>query len=997
MSSRPTTRSRLLPSGDGRAIRGLAVLTAAAALLGPRPAGAQAFPPTPTPDQVVAIRTSLAAMKASERGPFLRIRWFCNDGTVHPPQGTPCRERGRGVQHAEHSPEAERLAGLGYHVGTILQSMDYDAFADTAHAGYRLRELVMERYLTDVDDGWVMRRARYYRGALQVEDEERQGQSFLAQRLAGTGWTRENYLLAMRLAAVVPHVRIGGETAVARIRALATEIADLDAGFMRTRVKIHSVPSRDDVATVGAYLERGGHPQPVRDRLVELRDALLRQYDPTTAAQSLQAYEGRVAAPLAARLAALRGTMAAGDPEASVRALAEAAISVRAAAEAAEDGAATLVLLDLQHILQERGFVMALEMEGRRPASRAVALERVGLLVDLAHGGGLLSGRERGALHQELARTIARGTVPALEYKTELGYLARSLDWSRGTVRGTFAPVMDRYALVEPRAPGLLDDALRGSVLLPLSRVLDGLQADADHALESSHEVLGTSVAGGVRGLNPGVAVRPLRIRHDEEEEVDARTIYVLPETPPELKPVAGVLTLDEGNLLSHVQLLARNLGIPNASMRPDMLPRLEEADGREVFYAVTPLGRVLVKWPTDLTQAERTLLPESQPTRTQRHRLDTSRLDLTRWRPIPLEELRADRSGIVVGPKAANLGQLAHDFPGRVSRAMALPFGMFARHADRPWNGSGGTVLEEIRAAYAEASRMREAGRPDAEVDAWMSERLAWVRAAIEGLPWIPELQSEVVAALRETLDGDVSVGVFVRSDTNVEDLPEFSGAGLNITVAHQTTEQEVLAAVKRVWTSPFSDRAYLWRSQILEEQGDVYPSVLVQESVASAKSGVLITSGLQEGGPDDLTIVVAEGVGGGVDGEDSETLVVHPDGSVRLLSQAKSPRKRELTPGGTRWVASARPDTLLRPGELAQIREVVATWEGTLAGTPDADQTWDMEWGFVDGRLWLFQVRPFVRYRNSDVQARLEALDADVLRNAARPVRLSAPLEGS
>ena len=162
----------------------------------------------------------------------------------------------------------------------------------------------------------------------------------------------------------------------------------------------------------------------------------------------------------------------------------------------------------------------------------------------------------------------------------------------------------------------------------------------------------------------------------------------------------------------------------------------------------------------------------------------------------------------------------------------------------------------------------MRRAGGSDAEVNAYMLERLAWVRRAIEGLDWLPDMRQQVVDALTTTLGGEVERGVFVRSGTNVGDLPQFSGAGLNLTVPNQTSVADVLASVKRVWTSPFSERAFLWRRQILVEQGDVYPLVLLLESVPSEKSGVLITSGLQEGRPEDLTVVTAEGVGGAVDG---------------------------------------------------------------------------------------------------------------------------------
>ncbi|HUF75068.1 MAG TPA: PEP/pyruvate-binding domain-containing protein [Longimicrobiales bacterium] len=961
------------------------------------PIFAQAFPPPPTEQQATEARALIEAMKVNERGPYERLRWFCADGSVQPPQGTPCRERGGGVQHAELSSAGGRLADLGYSVGTILQATPYEAFADEARAGYRLREMVLERYLFGIDDGWVLRRARYYRGALQIEDEERAGRALLERRLADGAWLRSNYLLASRLAAALPHTSLGDERLMDRIRATALEISNADAGFMSLRVKIHSVPSREDGAAVERYLARGSHEPRVRDWLVQLRDDLAQQYDAARALSSLAAYRGRVGGDVEQGLARLGTALESGDPERALAAVVDLAPRVRVAAEGAANGRQALDLIDLGLALQERAFVLASSLEAPAPApTRAQVLARTDQYVALAYAAGYLSAREREALHDQVGDLIRRGSTTALAYKTDLGYVSRSLDWARGTVRGTFLPVLDRYLPVEPAAAGLPDDLLRGSVILPLSRTLDLLHTDADQSLGAAHSVFGRDEPTGLRGLNPGVAVRRLEVlRPGAHEEVDAQTIYALPETPPELKPVAGVLTLAEGNLLSHVQLLARNLGIPNATMTPDLMPRLREAEGREIFYAVSPMGRVVLAWPDRLGPAEQALTETGGSSRTERHRLDVSRVRLDVRRPIPLAELRSTDSGVLVGPKAANLGQLAADFPGRVSAALALPFGIFHAHADRPWVGSAGTVLEELRAAYTRAAAMEAEGRTDSEVDAYMFERLAWVRDAIAGLEWLPDARAEIARAVTEMLDGDLSRGVFVRSDTNVEDLPEFSGAGLNLTVANQTSIDQVLAAVKRVWTSPFAERAYLWRRQILEEQGGVYPSVLIQETVRSDKSGVLITSGLQEGGPDDLTVVAAEGVGGAVDGEDAETLLIAPNGDVRLLSQAKAPSRRDVIPGGTRWVAAERPERLLQPDELAQLQDVVATWQSLKAGTPEADTTWDIEYGFLNGRLWLFQIRPFIRYRNSDLYERLSALDAGARANAGRIVRLEDTLE--
>ena len=48
-------------------------------------------------------------------------------------------------------------------------------------------------------------------------------------------------------------------------------------------------------------------------------------------------------------------------------------------------------------------------------------------------------------------------------------------------------------------------------------------------------------------------------------QEYTRDNILALETTNAELEPVAGIITKDEGNVVSHVQLLARALGVPNA------------------------------------------------------------------------------------------------------------------------------------------------------------------------------------------------------------------------------------------------------------------------------------------------------------------------------------------------------------------------------------------------------------------------------------------------
>ena len=60
--------------------------------------------------QAQQARKILEDFKSNPKGPYLQIRWFCKDGSVQPPAGTPCKSRGGGIQYAELSPPARMLS-----------------------------------------------------------------------------------------------------------------------------------------------------------------------------------------------------------------------------------------------------------------------------------------------------------------------------------------------------------------------------------------------------------------------------------------------------------------------------------------------------------------------------------------------------------------------------------------------------------------------------------------------------------------------------------------------------------------------------------------------------------------------------------------------------------------------------------------------------------------------------------------------------------------------
>lgn len=251
------------------------------------------------------------------------------------------------------------------------------------------------------------------------------------------------------------------------------------------------------------------------------------------------------------------------------------------------------------------------------------------------------------------------------------------------------------------------------------------------------------------------------------------------------------------------------------------------------------------------------------------------------------------------------------------------------------------------------------------------------------------------------EVFGPDGAYGVFVRSDTNVEDLPGFTGAGLNLTVPHAVGFEQVVHAITSVWASPFSQRAYAWRQAHMDQPQHVYPAVLLLRSVPAEKSGVMVTQDIETGARDWLSIAVNEGVGGAVDGQLAESLRVHiPSGRVRLLAQATAPTRRVLQPqGGVAPVPVSGSDRVLSEAEIAvliDLAQVLPTRFPTLKDAEGNAAPADIEFGFLNGKLLLFQIRPFVENTGTHRSLALRSLDADI-RNISTTVSLNAVPKGN
>jgi hypothetical protein len=645
--------------------------------------------------------------------------------------------------------------------------------------------------------------------------------------------------------------------------------------------------------------------------------------------------------------------------------------------------AALQTSLALETDTYSAGNTLLLEIAGRTRRERLTMLEQT---AEALYGVGLLSARHLSGIRTSVQTLEKSATPPLIQYRDELRYLSRVPEWASRWIEFNFEPAVSRLAPLEPEVHLYSQDRLRGSPLLFYSGVIDGLVLDANKLASIEHDLFGRKVGAGLRALNPGMTRGVLR----SGEAFRPDGIYLLPETTSDLPPVSGILTQGEGSSLSHVQLLARNLGIPNVVVTDELLPEVKKHTGEPVVLAVSPNG--IVELVADGPQWDEIFGAEDEAAAVFVIKPDLEKLDIESTDLIPLTELRATDSGKTSGPKGANLGELKHYFGDTVPNGFVIPFGVFRHLLDQPIETGGPSVFEWMKSEYDVIAS--KSGAAQEEYAAGFLKRLrGWIVTSDPG----PEFR----AALRSKLDAnfgqDGTYGVFVRSDTNVEDLPGFTGAGLNLTLFNVVGYDNVVSAVREVWASPFTERAYGWRQGNMEDPEYVFPAVVIQLAYPSAKSGVLVTVDVDSGETGWLSVAVNEGVGGAVEGQASESLRIPTKGGrVVFLAQATAPDRSELNPqGGITHVPASGTQTVLTRDEILKL----ISFTDTVSKFPSLKEengevmAADVEFAFKNGQLALLQIRPFVESRRAQGSAYLAGLDAGLAGQAQVTVPLDSP----
>lgn len=933
------------------------------------------------------IKELITTYKNDARGPYKDIRWFCTDGSIRQPKD-PCPENiGPGVQHARYKDAVVNLGKTnGIFLGQILTATKKEEFWDEHSNHSRLKQYQLDKYLRTVDNGWINRKGQYYRGSVQSEDEEAWGIEFYKWLLSNDSYVEKHYFLIRQSLKDVPHS--GDDNLAQLMRSQSKVISDVIPEFMDLRVKIHSLPEVSDIEKVQNFKQTNATKISVVNakKIDELITTMSQFFKPVDISELKKYNTGSNNSEIGEKINAF--IFANRDTSETSKLISESAqllFDIREAVITEKSGKTRLQLLDLSLKLEEIIFKNAQNWETETVEE---LLNKICYLGLATAGAGYVELPE----WEQLDLTIKPSETNSmtLEDLTQILESARrQVEWSSSMVKANYQHIVDQYTAFEPLAYGFIDDKIRGSVALYMGKAVSDLGDFIAKESSLTNKVLDIPNQSGFRGLNPGYAFGELVVitGSPDDIEVSSDKIYIFQRSPADLKPIAGIATVSEGNMVSHVQLLARNLGIPNAALSDDNLQSLVAYNGKTIFYAVSNKGNVIIKEEKDMTEDERLLFAKKERN-AEKIAVPIEQIRISESNILNLRDVDASDSGQLCGPKAANLGQLKKMFPEKVVEGLVIPFGIFRSHMDQKMPGQNQSYWAFLNAMFAKAEEMAQ-DHSDAEIEAYQLAQLEILRMAIKQMPMQADFIAELEKDFRDILGKEMGeVPVFLRSDTNMEDLKDFTGAGLNLTLFNVVDKNKILQGIKDVWASPYTERSFKWRQKYLLNPENVFPSILVIPSVDVDYSGVLITKGISNGNDNDLTVAFSRGAGGAVDGQSAETYLIKNEGGFKFLAPAREQLYNSLPEtGGMLKKAATFNEFVLNSQNINEIRALAQTIRRTLPKETNSDYegAYDVELGFKDNRLWLFQIRPFVENKKALSSGYLESITPTIDKHKA------------
>ncbi|HEV8188422.1 MAG TPA: PEP/pyruvate-binding domain-containing protein [Pyrinomonadaceae bacterium] len=424
----------------------------------------------------------------------------------------------------------------------------------------------------------------------------------------------------------------------------------------------------------------------------------------------------------------------------------------------------------------------------------------------------------------------------------------------------------------------------------------------------------------------------------DDHVEIGFNEILVLDEVPVQLPPVAGIITSQPSTPLSHINLLAKGWGIPNAYIK-NAKELLKQYDGWWVSFETLRENYTIKRAGMDQLREYQRRLAERLDVMKPRYNLSETRL-------LGLAQQRATAS-LAFGGKSANLGEVLNArLPGIiVPSGFTIPFYYYDEFIKR--NGLDDVIFELLN------------DQKFVHDPAYRREKLVQLRQKIETAEFSPELRKSVLEKVaREYADK----GLFVRSSSNSEDLPNFSGAGLYTTVPNVRGDEQLIDAIRKVWASLWNFEAYEARERASVDHSKIFMAVLLQEGINSESSGVMIsTDPFDTENKGVIYISAKRGLGiKVVEGQRiAEQILFRPrSNSIKVLTRSAEDSLLTFDEKGGVKEVPITGDRVVLTDDV--IRRLVRAANEIKRVFGSRDQ--DIEWAYMKGQIYIVQARPYI-----------------------------------
>ena len=456
------------------------------------------------------------------------------------------------------------------------------------------------------------------------------------------------------------------------------------------------------------------------------------------------------------------------------------------------------------------------------------------------------------------------------------------------------------------------------------------------------------------------------------------RDILVLERSPRDIEGVvAGIITAEPQGELSHLSVRTARRGTPNAFVKnaiedfADLAGKLIRLEVDDTSFTTTEVA--------DVAEAE-AFWESNRPQISALPTIDTEYTALDSFEQMDLESTTPPPESRY-GGKASNLARLQRFIDPRFKEVgFAIPMRYYLDFLRS--NRTASRVNPAVQVTYEENLNELLADPEFQSSPPFRTQALAEWRDFVrdEG-----EVGSELVAVLRRRIEevfGSESITVRFRSSSNVEDALEFNGAGLyestsvcaldstdfddegpSLCDVDQSSERSIERALKKVWSSLWTFRAFEERAFFGIPQDSAAMGILVNRRFKGELANAVAFTGNPSNRFDRRYVVVVQ------DGEEASVVSPEP-GEIA----EKNVLEVDQTDGTLLRILREQGSSLLPEGERVlsdeQLREVAfVLWQ--------IDQNMPIDLGDhareevlldielkeeADGTLAFKQVRPFL-----------------------------------